>query len=868
MMRFKKSFLILFIFFISLISTFLFANEVSFDDSSEEAFFQMEEQIVVSASKRAQKLSDAPVAISVITADDIKMYGAQSIAEVLRMVPGVYVQETTGGQQDVSIRGLSNGPKQSGAFASYSRNILVMIDGRSYFNDVFGGTFWEFLPITIDDIDRIEVVRGPASALFGANAVTGVVNIITKDYKKTKGVYISTSLVLNSVKTSAMDDKKFGTLTSVRYGNEGKKFSFRVSGEISQKNAYDNMSYNHTYGIYQSNRQSLLADADKGFPTNPDYPSTDKDALGVYRLSSFMTYKITDKSSLSLQLGRSQGSVNLTGTSGDLMICNYDNLENNVAKLTYQYNDLKISASNIFGILGEHVKHKDTNEEDQDGMDWNSLDIDIQNVFSISDKDILVAGFNWRKVESNADDVYFRDMKEKSQKFIAGFLNNEYKLTDSLKWIIGARFDKYDTPDKSKLSPQSILFYKPKDDQTFRLMYSQAIRAPFIADLFTNAQFSAGTLPDGNLAPIIRLMPNEDLNPMTIRSYEFGYSTIIKKINFDLNVYHYETKDMVAYDVNTHDSLTFVNPGLGPIYAGGTAIPLSSATSSALDLGSTNLDGKFKANGAELNMNYNLSKSTRIWGNYSYQNSKFQDKTYKGTPSHLASLGTFKNLTKGWSFSGSINYVSSSEVSITNVMDQTLAQINKDLAANPVAFITAAKTGSDPYKSKYLTDGAYIYQQLNGNVINQATATTFYNNLVAWGMMSAANAAKLQALWNPALGLSDAEASFLATAGGAPVSLAGTTLNIGGYNNTPLADTQVGAASARAVNGELYKMSAQSESREKVEDYLFINLRLAKRIMKDNGEIALSASLRPDRRQYAFGEKTGDKFIATFSYKF
>jgi len=209
-----KNILLLFYILLFLFTLKIFADDVE-SLFTEEQFFKVEEQIVVSASKRAQKLSDAPVAISVITADDIKRLGVQSIAEALRMVPGVYVQEVTGGQQEVAIRGMINSPKEAGAFAAYSRNILVMIDGRSYFNDVFGGTFWELLPITIEDIDRIEVVCGPASALFGANAVTGVVNIITKDFNKTKGSYFSAS-----------SDLKGNQIHSFRYGKEDKKLSY------------------------------------------------------------------------------------------------------------------------------------------------------------------------------------------------------------------------------------------------------------------------------------------------------------------------------------------------------------------------------------------------------------------------------------------------------------------------------------------------------------------------------------------------------------------------------------------------------------------------------------------------------------------
>lgn len=827
---------------------------------AEEQFFKVEEQIVVSASKRAQKLSDAPVSISVITADDIKKLGVQSIAEALRMVPGVYVQEALGGQQEVAIRGMINSPKEAGPFAVYSRNILVMIDGRSYFNDVFGGTFWELLPITTDDIDRIEVVRGPSSALFGANAVTGVINIITKDFGKTKGGQFSTSIGDNGQQ-----------LHSFRYGDDGKNFSYRISGEYSHKDILDDKSYNHTYDKYMSGRESLLADPENNFPKNPDFPAMKDDALDVYRISSFLNYKINQKLNLNLQLGRSEGSMNLSGTSGDLLLSGYDKVENNVAKFTMQYDNFKISVSNIQGQLGDEVKAGKGNElTQQDGMDWNSIDVDAQNVFTVTDKDVLVAGVNWREVKSNSDDIYFRDLEEKSQKFSAAFFNNEYKFSDKVKWVAGTRYDKYDTPDKAKWSPQTILFYKPKENHTFRLIYSQAIRAPFIVDLFTNAQFSAGNIvnpldPDyGKLAPIIKLMSNEELNPMTIKSYELGYSTLLQdKINLDVNVYHYIVDDLIGYSITTNDSFA---TGSIPkvVYAGGTAIPFSKDNCSAVNLQSVNLSGQLKSDGIELGLNYNVSKDWRIWGNYSYENSTFQDKHSNAAPAHLASFGSFKNLKNGWNLAFSVNYVSASEVTVTNIMDQTLAQINKDLAANPTQFFTEALTGADAYKKLYLEQGAYIYESLNGRVLNDTDATQY---LTAMGLQSS-----VLPLWSV---LTDTQASFIATAGGAPLSIPGgvdpwsipdtITLNGGGLS---LYDTQVGAAAARAVNGELYKVSSQKESTQRVDEYMFLNFRLAKRILNNNGEIAFIGSIRPDKREYPYGEKTGNKFRASLSYRF
>jgi len=516
---------------------------------------------------------------------------------------------------------------------------------------------------------------------------------------------------------------------------------------------------------------------------------------------------------------------------------------------------LKISFSNIFGILGEHSSFADSNEEEQDGMDWTSYDIDVQNIFKISKKDILVSGINWRKAESSSDGVYFRDKNEKSQRFIAGFLNNELSITDNLKWILGGRYDKFDTPDKDKFSPQSILFYKPKDNHTFRFIYSQAIRAPFIADLFTNAQFSAGDyiIPQADSAPIIMLSPNENLNPVGIKSFEIAYSTVLKnKINLDFSVYHYEVEDMIGYiNAVSGDSLIF-----GPGIIGGTAFPTSKSNAAATDLKAVNLDGKLKSDGFEMGLNYNINKNTRLWSNYSYQNSKFQDIHTKSVPAHLASFGGHKSYKNGWTLSGSINYVSSSRIEITNVMDQTLAQINKDLAADPIAFITQAQTGADIYKQKYLNDGAYLYNTLGGADLgaaaNPTLAAILDSALGGGGTLIAPLTAALNAT-----GVSSDKVSFILASSSVTAAAAGLSASNG-----------AALLSARGVNGELYKYSAAQVSVQETEDYCFINLKAAKKIFNDNGEFALSASLRPDKRQYAFGEKTGDKYFVTFNYKF
>ena len=148
---------------------------VSIDDLYNRTF----NKGVSIASKHEENYFDTPLSTSVLTAEDIERAGVMSIPEMLRLMPGVIVREKSNGNYDVKIRGSNSIDGQQSLFSENTLT-LVMIDGRIVYSCITGGTFWEALPIGIRDIERIEVIRGAASVLYGANAVTGVINIITK----------------------------------------------------------------------------------------------------------------------------------------------------------------------------------------------------------------------------------------------------------------------------------------------------------------------------------------------------------------------------------------------------------------------------------------------------------------------------------------------------------------------------------------------------------------------------------------------------------------------------------------------------------------------------------------------------------------
>ncbi|MDP8214719.1 MAG: TonB-dependent receptor plug domain-containing protein [Candidatus Euphemobacter frigidus] len=151
---------------------------------SREELAWMEIPEVITPARKPQPITQAPASVSVITAEEIRPSGLTNIPDILRRLAGVDVMELSPGDIQVGIRGLN---------ATISNKILVMINGRSVYMDFYGTTMWSTLPVLLEEIERIEVVRGPGSALYGANAFCGVINIITKDPRELAGTHLSGS---------------------------------------------------------------------------------------------------------------------------------------------------------------------------------------------------------------------------------------------------------------------------------------------------------------------------------------------------------------------------------------------------------------------------------------------------------------------------------------------------------------------------------------------------------------------------------------------------------------------------------------------------------------------------------------------------
>lgn len=176
-------------------------------DLSELSIEELMAIKVTSVSRKEQRAADVAAAIFVITNADIRRSGMTTIPDLLRLAPGVDVAQINSNKWAVSIRGFNG---------LHAHKLLVLVDGRSIYNRLFSGVFWDALDLMLDDIDRIEVIRGPGAAMWGANAVNGVINIITKAATDTQGGLVR------------VDGGRFGKQGAVRYGGALGAASYRL----------------------------------------------------------------------------------------------------------------------------------------------------------------------------------------------------------------------------------------------------------------------------------------------------------------------------------------------------------------------------------------------------------------------------------------------------------------------------------------------------------------------------------------------------------------------------------------------------------------------------------------------------------------
>lgn len=431
---------------------------------------------VTTVSKEPEKLLQTPAAIYVLTQDDIRRAGATSIPEALRLVPGVEIARIDSDSWSVGIRGFG------GAF---SRSVLVLIDGRSVYTPLFEGVYWDVQNVMLQDVDRIEVIRGPGGTIWGSNAVNGVINIITKSSKDTLGT-------LAAVGSGTVDQ----ATGAVRYGGTfHKTIDYRVYGT-----GFVRGQEFHTNGDpFDEWRMGQL-----GF--RADWSRSDQDSVTFQ--GDIYSGENGGETNIAFFFPPSQANVDATSfVSGGNLLMHWKHEMNNGSDFRLQaYFDR-------------------TNRQDpQLGETRDTFDLDFIYHLALPKHQDFIWGLGARLSPSNflqtQPTVSFTP-NQQTDTVYSGFLQDEIPLiTNKLSLTAGMKIE-HNNFSGFDLEPGLRALWAPDDHQAFWTSVTRAVRTPSRLDQDLGL---TGFVPSASPFPIfLEITGNPTFQPEELLGYEAGY---------------------------------------------------------------------------------------------------------------------------------------------------------------------------------------------------------------------------------------------------------------------------------------------------------------------------------------------------------
>jgi len=530
---------------------------------------------VTSVSKRTQKVADAAAAIFVITQEDIRRSGATSVPEALRLVPGLEVARIDQNKWAIGSRGFNG---------RFDNKLLVLIDGRSVYTPLFSGVYWNVEDVMLEDVDRIEVIRGPGATLWGANAVDGVINVITKKAKSTQSAVVTAG--------AGTEERAAG---GVRYG-----------GKLG-----DN-TYYRAYTKY--------------FDWAPSaYPSgmTAHDGWDALRGGFRADWTPAGANSLTLQ--------------GDIYRTRFDETLT-VASLSAPYsntfpNDGKYSGGNILGrwnhtsegsSMSLQMYYDNTTISDHSlfGDHQNILDIDFQHAFHVGDSQQFVWGLGYRSIHDKNNPSFTVSLRPNQVTLnqFSTFLQDEISLVDNrLQITLGSKFERNEFTG-FEIEPNARLLWNLTPNQSIWTAVSRAVRTPALTE--EGLRLNSQVIPPGTpanpspLPAVIAVFGSHQFNSEDLLAYELGYRV---QATSDLSL------DIATF-YNNYSNLRTAEPG-APFVEGSPAptdivIPFVA--------GNKMSGGTY---GVELFADWKVVPKWRLVGSYSYlqmdihKNANSQDPT-------------------------------------------------------------------------------------------------------------------------------------------------------------------------------------------------------------------------------------------------
>lgn len=475
--------------FLFAIGGFLPAAE-DYGDLEEMTLEELLQITITTASKVGQTVLETPVAVTVIERADIENTGVHSIPELLRNAAGIELRMFDHGDVNVGMRGNLDPPENS---------ILVLIDGKNIYQNFFGLILWESLPITVDEIERIEIIRGPASSLYGANAFNGVINIITRKI---------TDEVLVHVGAGESGDL-YDTLLFARKHD---RFGYRI-------------------GVNYRSIDSLS-------------PLRDDAASEVKRGNFKLSWDLKNEAEFTLFCG-------MSGFDGHLQIRDvsyvpYRDGEFSHLAASYSQEDLSVlmywnrsRAEGLFEILLSPGPNVFDLEEDVFTLEYQqSWSVDLA-----KGRNRLTWGLNYQYNEIRSVIID----SDRSQKIPSLFFQDEYRPNEEWILMAGLRFDDHPVTGEH-YSPRGSVTRLVNNRHAFRLGYGEAFKNPTILenyfDFTVGMDFTGDGIPDAPAG----MVGNRELESEEIKNLEIGYrGTLLQNLTVGLSLFRFEQSDLITY---------------------------------------------------------------------------------------------------------------------------------------------------------------------------------------------------------------------------------------------------------------------------------------------------------------------------------
>jgi iron complex outermembrane recepter protein len=546
-----------------------------------EAVMNME---VTSVSKKPERLMDATAAVQVITSEDIRRSGATTIPDLLRLVPGVQVARVNSNTWAVGVRGFTS---------TLSRSLLVLIDGRSVYSPLFAGVYWDVQDTLLNDIERIEVIRGPGATLWGANAVNGVINIITRSAEATQGTY-----------------------TSIRGGNEDRVLATgRFGGKTSKGLVF------RTYGKF--------SDRDSEFHTN----TSDYDGwhLGLAGFRADADPREQDHVTFQAHL--------YNGKAGQRSV---------ISTYTSPYVEIVEDDADLGGghLLGQwtHRLHEDSETSLQVYYDRthrsvpsftedrDTLDVEFRHRLRLGSRHELHWGTGYRLTSGDTESVPTIEFtpKDRTDDVLSAFVQDEIRIVPS-KWLLtlGSKFEHNDYSGFNA-QPNVRLLFIPAARHVLWSAVSRALRVPSRVE----SDLTLTALVDPTTPTYIRVLGTKDFQPERLTAYELGYRVQpTDRLFVDLALFHDDYARLLSLEPGTPFTETTPPPSHD-------VIPYRFLNRMRAD-----------ARGAEVAFEWRPAASIRLTGAYSLLDLDLEPaansldtttevSTEGASPRHLANLGS------------------------------------------------------------------------------------------------------------------------------------------------------------------------------------------------------------------------------------